>query len=227
MRDLKIEESNKLAFLILIGGKSTRFGSEKSVIDLFGKPLILHQIETLSLIDQDIFLVAHSDKQVFEYRKLIDFPKNVTFILDDREIFNHPNIHKPTLGIYSGFKELMRLNFDKAFLLSCDMPLIKKEVIDLMISEIGLFDCVIPKWNNGFLEPFFAIYPVEKAFYKAKNILLTENYGILNMLDENWQINYVSVEKTLKQLDPKLLSLININGPIDIEKLIQIYEKYD
>ncbi|MFX1316534.1 MAG: molybdenum cofactor guanylyltransferase [Promethearchaeota archaeon] len=220
-----MENQKYLAILILIGGKSARFGTEKAAIEFFGKSLILHQIETLNKFDQDVFLVAHSEEQIFSYRKSLEFPKEITFIVDDREIFKHPKIFKPMLGIYSGLKELLRLKFEKTFLLSCDMPLIKPEVIELMIKESEGYDCCIPRWNNGFLEPFFAIYPVEKGYYKAREILNSENYGLYNFIDKNWKINYVSVEKSIQQLDKNLMSLININGPIDLTKLIKFYNQ--
>lgn len=220
-----MENPKYLAILILVGGKSTRFGTEKAAIAFFGKPLILHQIETLNEFDEDLFLVAHSEEQIFNYRKQIEFPKEITFIVDDREIFKHPKIFKPMLGIYSGLKELMQLTFEKVFLLSCDMPLIKPEIIKLMIKESEGYDCCIPRWNNGFLEPFFAIYPVEKGYYKAKEILTTENYGLYNFVDKNWKINFISVEKSIQPLDKNLVSLININGPIDLAKLIKIYKQ--
>ena len=218
-----MEHQKKLAILILIGGKSTRFGVEKAVINVLGKPLILHQIETLSNIDEDVFLVAHSQEQIYEYRDIIEFPKDIKFIVDDREFFKHHNIFKPILGIYSGFKHLNKLNFEKALVLSCDMPLIKAEVIKFMIKQSENFDCCIPRWGNGFLEPFFAIYPVDKGLERAKEILLNENYGLLNLIDKQWKINYVSVEQLIQPLDKNLVSLININGPIDISKLIKLY----
>ncbi|MFW9948273.1 MAG: molybdenum cofactor guanylyltransferase [Promethearchaeota archaeon] len=220
----KLDNPKYLAILILIGGKSTRFGTEKAVVELFGKPLILHQIEILSKADQNIFAVAHSDEQIFYYKKEIEFPREITFIVDDREIFNHPKIYKPMLGIYSGFKELLRQGFEKAFVLSCDMPLIKPEVIEYMIKQSEGYECVMPRWENGFLEPYFAIYSVEKGFQKAKEILTTENYGILNLIGENWNINYISVEEKIQPLDKNLLSLINIKGPIDLVKLTKLYQ---
>ncbi|MFW9968656.1 MAG: molybdenum cofactor guanylyltransferase [Candidatus Odinarchaeota archaeon] len=211
-----------LAILILIGGKSTRFGTEKPIIELYGKPLLLHQLEVLTKFDQDIFLVAHSEEQIYKYRKQIEFPKEVNFIIDDRDIFGHSKIYKPMLGIYSGLKELCKLGFEKIFLLSCDMPLISPEVIKLMIEQSKGFECCIPRWNNGFLELFFAIYPVEKGFQRAKEILITENYGLINFIDKNWKINYVSVENSIQKLDKNLVSLININGPIDLVKLMKL-----
>ena len=212
-----------LAILILIGGKSTRFGTEKAIVELLGKPLILHQIETLSKFDEDVFLVAHSEEQIFQYRKEIEFPKAVTFIVDDRSVFKHPKMFKPMLGIFSGFQELSKANFKNAFVLSCDMPLIKPEVIELMINQAKGYECVIPRWNNGFLEPYLAIYPVEKGLIKAKEILTNENYGLLNLIDKNWNIKYVSVEEKIQPLDKNLVSLINIKGPIDLVKLSKLY----
>lgn len=219
-----MENQKKLAILILIGGKSTRFGVEKAVINVLGKPLILHQIETLSNIDEDVFLAAHSPEQIHEYRDIIDFPENIRFIVDDREFFKHPKMYKPMLGIYSGFKHLNKAGFKKAFVLSCDMPLIKAEVIKYMIIQSENYECCIPRWENGFLEPYFAIYPVEKGLIRAKEILTNENYGLLNLIDKSWAINYVSVEKGIKPFDDKLVSLINIKGPIDISKLISFYK---
>ncbi|MFW9772440.1 MAG: molybdenum cofactor guanylyltransferase [Candidatus Heimdallarchaeota archaeon] len=220
----KLDSPKYLAILILIGGKSTRFGTEKAVVELFGKPLILHQIETLAKFDQNIFLIAHSDEQIYNYKSEIDFPREVTFIVDDREIFKHPKIYRPMLGVYSGFKELFRQSFEKAFVLSCDMPLIKPEVIEFMIKQSAGYECLIPRWKNGFLEPYFAIYPVEKGYQKAKEILLSENYGLLNLIDKNWKINHISVEEELQPLDKNLLSLINIKGPIDLQKLTKLYQ---
>lgn len=49
-----MENPKYLAILILIGGRSTRFGTEKAIIELYGKPLILHQLEILSKFDLSI-----------------------------------------------------------------------------------------------------------------------------------------------------------------------------
>ncbi|MFX1529873.1 MAG: molybdenum cofactor guanylyltransferase [Promethearchaeota archaeon] len=219
-----MENQKILAILILIGGKSTRFGTEKAIIELYGKPLILHQLEILSKFNLNIYLVAHSHEQIYNHQKQIDFPKGVTFLIDDRDIFTYPKIYKPMLGIYSGLKELRKLNFEKAFLLSCDLPLIKAEVVELMINQSYGFDCCIPRWKNGYLEYFFAIYPVEKGFQRAKEILITKNYGLCNLIEKSWDINYVSVENSIQPLDKNLVSLININGPIDLAKVIKLLE---
>ena len=65
-----MDNQKKLAIVILIGGKNIRFGYESAaVLNVLGKPLILHQIETLSKFDEDVFLIAHSEYQINSYLK--------------------------------------------------------------------------------------------------------------------------------------------------------------
>ena len=215
----------KLAIIILIGGKNVRFGDESAaVLDVLGKPLILHQIETLSKFDEDVFLIAHSEDQITSYYKEINFPRDVIFVVDDKEILEDTELRTPMLGIYSGFKELNRLGFEKGFLLSGDMPLIKPKVIELMIQGVKGYDCSIPRWNNGYLEPLFAIYPVNSTFKLAEKTIQEHNYSLNKIIDQSLHINYISVEESLKPLDQNLVSLINVNGPIDLEKVIRLYK---
>ena len=220
-----MNDQKKLAIVILIGGKNIRFGNESAaVLDVLGKPLILHQIETLSKFDEDVFLVANSEYQINSYYREINFPRDINFIVDDTEIIGDSDVRTPMLGIYSGFKELNNLGFEKGFLLSGDMPLIKPEVIELLIKEVEGYDCCIPRWNNGFLEPLFAIYPVEKTYELAKKTIQEKNYAFNSIIDKTWNINYISVEESIKPLDQNLVGLININGPIDLEKVIKLYQ---
>jgi molybdopterin-guanine dinucleotide biosynthesis protein A len=220
-----MDDQKKLAIVILIGGKNIRFGNESAaVLDVLGKPLILHQIETLSKFDEDVFLVANSEYQINSYYREINFPRDINFVVDDAEIIGEPDVRTPMLGIYSGFKELNNLGFEKGFLLSGDMPLIKPEVVELLIKEVEGYDCCIPRWNNGFLEPLFAIYPVEKTYELAKKTIQEKNYALNSIVDKTWNINYISVEESIKPLDQNLVGLINVNGPIDLEKVIKLYQ---
>ena len=218
-------DNNKyLAFVILIGGKSARFGEDKGIFEFLGKPLISYQIETISKYNRNIYLVAHSQEQVENYTIKIETENVNGFFLDDREIITNKEIHTPMLGLYSAFKELNKLAYEKAFILSCDAPLIKYDLIELLIEQSEGFDCCIPRWDNGFLEPLFAIYPVKKALYRAKECIKSEKYKLTKILDDTWKINYIS-QSSIKAIDKKFISFININGPIDIEKLMKVYQR--
>ncbi len=211
--------NEKFAFAVLIGGKSTRFGSDKGIFEFEGKALLSHQLDALYRFNKDIFLVAHSKDQMDEYKRKINFLENVGFILDDLSITNDKDVRTPMIGLYSVFNQLSIKGYEKVFVFSCDTPLIKQEVIDLMINQPSGFDCHIPRWDNGFLEPLFAIYPVKKALEKAIKNIKNKKYKLINLLSNKWRINYVSIERLIKPLDKGLISFINVNGPIDLEKL--------
>ena len=217
-------KSQNIAFIILIGGKSTRFGSDKGIFEFLGKPLLSYQLETLIQFNRDIFIVAHSQKQIALYKEKIDFAERISFITDNLELVEDKDLRTPMIGLYSAFKELSNLDYEKAFTFSCDSPLIKSEVVDLMLRQAEGYDCYIPRWESGFLEPLFGIYPVKEAFTQAKDSLLNKTYKLTNLINENWKVNYIPIEYNIKPLDENLISFTNVNGPIDIEKLMEIYQ---
>ncbi|MFW9864794.1 MAG: molybdenum cofactor guanylyltransferase [Candidatus Thorarchaeota archaeon] len=166
---LKIKSKSKyIAIAILVGGKSTRFGSDKGLFKVSGKPLISYQLETLIQLKHDIFIVTHSLNQTHKYMKTIDLEKIYAFIIDNKVLNDVKSTHTPMIGLYSAFEELKKLNYQKVLALSCDLPLIRKEVIEYLIEQSKGFDCCIPRWENGFIEPLIAIYPVKQALDIAK-----------------------------------------------------------
>ena len=117
--------SNKyLAFGILIGGKSTRFGVDKGLFKFREKRLIEYQLEIIKEFKGDIFLIANNKTQVQSYIDNIDASTITGFIIDDYDFGLSRTIRSPMIGLYSAFKELRKLNYHKLFALSCDNPLI-------------------------------------------------------------------------------------------------------
>lgn len=212
-------DSNSVAIIILIGGKSTRFGKDKGLFEFNGKPLISYQLDTLKQGNYDIFLVAHSSEQVQNYVDNIDISQIMAFIIDADFLISDSNKRTPLLGIYSGFKELQNLGYQKSLVIPCDIPLINLDVVKLIIRESYEYDCCIPSWENHLLEPLFAVYSIEKTLIKAEKNLKEENYKLINLLDDDWKINYLSIEKIISSIDNELFSFININKQPDLKKL--------
>ena len=216
--------------ILLAAGKSSRMWplaqkKNKCMLEFLGKPLISYQIETIEKFHKDIYLVAHSQEQVQTYKIKIEIGNIKNFFLDDVDLISNEELRTPMIGIYTAFKELDKLGYERAFILSCDAPLIKYDVIDLLIKQSEGFNLCIPRWNNGFLEPLFAIYPVKKSLQTSKESIQTQKYKLTEILDKTWKINYISVEDEIKPIDDNLISFVNINGPIDVEKLMKIYKK--
>lgn len=215
--------SKSIAIAILIGGKSIRFGSDKGLFVFLGKPLISYQLETLSHLNYDIFLVAHSLKQVKEYMRIIDITKINAFIVDEIDLKLRKTLHTPMIGLYSAFKELKKLRYEKVLVLSCDTPLIKKNVLNYLIEECKNYDCCIPQWPNGFLEPLIAIYPVKKALKTSKRKLKEKSYKLTSLISSKWKTNFLPIKKEIKTLDENLLTFININESSDLGNLKERY----
>ncbi|MFX0001363.1 MAG: molybdenum cofactor guanylyltransferase [Candidatus Hodarchaeota archaeon] len=217
---LKIKKKSKfLAIAILIGGKSSRFGSDKGLFEITGKPLISYQLEILSTLDFDIFLIAKSIEQVNNYMKKIDITKINAFIVDEMNNNQNNVLYTPMIGLYSTFKELKKLNYKKVLALSCDTPLIKKNILEYLIEQCSNVDCCIPQWANGFSEPLIAVYPVKKALKTARKSIREKTYKLTNLLNPKWRISFISIEENLKQIDENLSSFINLNEPSDLEKI--------
>ncbi|TFG05508.1 MAG: molybdenum cofactor guanylyltransferase [Promethearchaeota archaeon] len=220
-----IKRNKYIAFVILIGGRSARFGNDKGLHEFLGKPLISYQLDILTQFDIDIFLVANSKTQVGDYIDKIDYEQISAFIVDDNQLIKGESIRSPMIGLYTAFKELKPLNYEKAFALSCDMPLIKANVINLLINEAKKYDCCIPKWKNHYLEPLFAVYPISKALERIKKILRNNKLKLLNIIDEEWNIRYISIENEISVIDPELVSFVNINRISDLNALSEKFQK--
>ncbi|MBD3213669.1 MAG: NTP transferase domain-containing protein [Candidatus Lokiarchaeota archaeon] len=215
-------ESKYLAFVILVGGKSRRFGEDKGLFKFQDKPLIDYQIETLTNLDYNIFVVAHTSQQMQDYIKRINNENITGFILDKLKDPIIGNVRSPMIGLYSAFQELKELSYQKIFAISCDMPLIQPQVVSLLIKESYNHDAVIPIWNNWYVEPLFAIYPVQKGLEIARKNILKEKFKLTNLMDKDWNINYISIEKKIQEIDKNLLSFININRLNDLNKVKNI-----
>jgi molybdopterin-guanine dinucleotide biosynthesis protein A len=92
-------------------------------------------------------------------------------------------------------------------------------VIEYLIKSCKGFDCCIPKWKNNFLEPLFAIYPIDKAFESTKRNLHKSVFKLTQLISPAWRTNYISIENEISFLDKKLQSFININTKKDISNL--------
>ncbi len=137
--------------IILAGGLSKRFGQDKGLVPLAGKPLIKHVTETVNPIVNEIIVVVNSETQVEEFSKILG---NVKIVVDAW------NTHGPLVGAATGFKTARG---EYGLMLPCDTPLISREVLTLLLDLCINRNAVIPRWPNGYIEPLHAVYRVKPA----------------------------------------------------------------
>ena len=175
---------------VLAGGRGKRFGGDKLLFKISGKPLILYTIERLEAAKKidEVVLIASRDNA--EKLKKLGY----RVVVDELLI-------GPMGGVYTA------LSLGDAFVVAGDMPLIVPEFVDFIVSEFrksGKIACV-PRWANGYLEPLHSAYSsafreVLEEKIKAGNYALNRAIRDINpcyipieSLPEEWQGSFFNV----------------------------------
>ena len=165
--------------IILAGGKSSRMGTDKGFLKLNNKPFIEYSIEALQPLVSELLIVSNNpDYDVFKLKRVDDLIKNAG----------------PLAGIYSGLKHSKT---EYNLVLSCDIPLMKTEILEKLIEAQDGCQDVIQIISNGKSMPLIALYKKTCAtiFYKllqnderrlhvalnqckVKNIILNSEYDL-------------------------------------------------
>jgi len=194
------------AVVVLAGGFSKRFGQDKCLIDLVGKPLVLHVVDRVSsVVDEKVVVVGSSALR----EKLSNvFKSKISVIVDRYEG------QSPLVGALTGFESV---DAEYSLLLPCDTPFVSAEIVALLLDLCVNRDAVIPRWPNGYMEPLQAVYCTKSAIEAAKKALDEGKRDLLSMINYLYGVRYVST-LVLRQLDPKLLTFFNVNTVEDLKR---------
>lgn len=181
---------------ILAGGKSSRFGSDKTLHVFKGKPLIEHVIGSLQPLFQTISIVAN-DTDKYNYLTLPVY----TDIIPDLG---------PLGGIYTALKYSKT---DYIFVCAADMPFLNQEFIGFMLQIPLIYDCIIPSWE-GNTEPLHAIYS-KRCIPHIEKLIEEKNYKI-SFLFEKIEMRYILEDELMFYAQDPSELFYNINRPGDI-----------
>jgi molybdenum cofactor guanylyltransferase len=193
----------KTTGIILSGGKSIRMGENKAFIEIDGVPIIRRIHNLFKELFQEIIIVTNQ-KELFS-----NFEAKIY-----SDIF--PN--KGVLGgLYTG---IFFSTFNFSFCVACDMPFIKKSLVQYLLNHIKEEDVIVPQTKDG-LQPLHAIYsknclePIKKVIEQGK-YKITDIYDLVKVkiIQENEFISF----------DPMRKSFINVNTPVELLSLRR--EKY-
>ena len=192
--------------VILAGGFSRRFGRDKGLVVLAGKPLILHVIERVSNVVDEIVVVVSSKDQKEKFEIILEEKANL--VVDKNESQN------PLVGTMTGFE---RAEGEVSLLLPCDTPLVSTQILQFLLNMCTNRSAAIPRWPSGYLEPLQAAYHTKSALTAAKTALEQRNMKMRSMIDNLRRVRYVST-MVLEQMEPKLLTFFNVNSPQDLKR---------
>lgn len=133
---------NAMAGLILAGGKSSRMGRDKALLDYQGQPLVKFQIQKLKEVGCQPIAISGPSGRGYE-------------LFTDQVIKDLTPDLGPLGGIYSALKEMGGV--ESVLVLGVDMPKVTTEFLSRLIDSSEGYDSTFPVSKEG-IEPLCAIY---------------------------------------------------------------------
>lgn len=202
---------NNITGIILSGGTSSRMGENKALLPLGKKKVIEHIVDLMNSIFTDVILITNTPEKY----KFLDLPMY-------EDIFK---VGGPLAGIHSG---LENSKTEKNFILSCDMPLMKSEIIKSII-EFKTDRPVTVCKSEGYIQHLAGRYS-KSISLTASNLLQQEEenvklkngkhrakvYSLLN------EVGYETIEADeLLGYHPKVF--FNMNNKEDYKKILSLF----
>lgn len=200
--------------IVLAGGGSQRFRTEKGLANLAGKPLIMHVIGRIQNLVDEIIVCVKSNEQSLLFSSIL--PDDSKIVVDVKGL---PAC--PLTGVFTG---LEKAQGEYSIILPCDTPFISRKLVDLMFDIAVGVDAVIPRWPNGYLEPLQAVYRTKSALEAAGKTLKKGEKRLQDMIFLLRRVRYLST-LVIKEIDPKMLTFFNVNMPIDLRRAETIIKR--
>ena len=187
----------------MAGGQNERFsGINKAFINVGGKRILDRTYEIFDSLFDEIILIANDPLKYLAWDLHI-----VSDIFPFRSSLT---------GIHTG---LFFTNNFYTFITACDIPFLKKELVETVINSIETgVDVIIPETLNG-MEPLCAVYS-KRCLKPIENNLIQKELKIKQFFKK------VRVKKLpeniLREKDPDLISFFNINTSDDLARAEEI-----
>lgn len=195
--------------LILAGGKGTRLGErEKALLTCDGRTLLDKTIEVLNSVVDEVIVSVRDHRQQEAFSKYV---RDVRLLCD---------VHQgkgPLGGMLEGMREA---SGEYVFVVACDMPFIRSDVIGFLFNEAVGHDAAIPVWNNGRKEPLHSVYNRERFVPAIEKSIQQDEYRVMVAVSQLHDVKFIDMDK-IQFIDEKLVSFSNINTPADLEQIIQ------
>ena len=192
------ESLSEVSGIILAGGKSSRMGTEKALIEYGAQRLIDTALKVFRELFPEIIIVANAP---------CDYLDQDTVVVTD--IFPGKG---PLGGIYTG---LFFASNEYAFVAACDMPFLDPAFIRYMTSLINGYDIVVPRSSSG-SEPLHAVYS-RKCLNRISSLLGSGELKITGFY-KGMRTRWIEAEDCLRFGAGEKM-FFNINSPQDFKNI--------
>jgi len=188
----------QVAGVVLAGGKSKRYGSNKAFARLGGIPLIERILRVLASTFVHVYIITNSPDE-YSYLGLPMY----------RDIIKGLG---PVGGIYTALRVMKE---EGGFFVGCDLPLLNRDLIRYMVERAPGYDVVMPKVGE-YIEPLHAYYGKE-CITKIEGVIKAQDFKVSSFLSQV-RVLYIT-EEEVRRFDPDLLCFMNVNTPEDLRRL--------
>jgi molybdenum cofactor guanylyltransferase len=189
---MMVDRRKAVTGVILSGGRSFRMGEDKAFIEIEGMPIVQRICRLFLHLFQEVIIVTNHKDRYLQFG---------VEVYDDLI---------PDLGALGGlYTAITFASFSYSFVAACDMPFLKKNVIEYLTQKRDGFDVIIPRTSDG-LQPLHAIYS-KKCIEPIRTVLKQNKRRIIDLFPLI-HLNIVDASE-FYFLDPNMESFININTP--------------
>lgn len=183
---------------ILAGGQSRRMGTDKAFLEVGGRRIIDRTVELLGPLFPQLLLVTNNPVG-YAYLGI----RMVSDLLPGRGALG---------GLYTA---LFFSTTQRVFVVACDMPFLRVEVIRHLLRQSQKWDVVVPQMGDH-VEPLHAVYS-RRCLPHVEALL---QRGGRKVMDFYPSVRVLRVpEEEIRALDPELLSFRNVNTPEEIRAI--------
>jgi molybdenum cofactor guanylyltransferase len=182
------------------GGKSSRMGTDKSFVQVLGKPMIEHIIQRVSDLGQAETILITNRPDDYAHLGLPMFSD----LLPDKGSLG---------GIYTA---IHASHNPYTLVVACDMPFLNPDLLKFMLSLIDdQHDVIVPR-VEGYPEGLHAIYS-KRCLEPIRQQLDADRLKVIGFYDDV-RVRYLD-ESDYQPFDPQGLSFRNINTPEEAQRL--------
>lgn len=177
------------------GGRSSRMGRDKGLVELAGKPLIRHVIDRLGPLADEVLITTNAPEAyaLFGHRTAGD--------------------EVPGAGALDGLRTALEAaRGDPILVVACDMPFASPRLAAHMLALSGAAEAVVPRLDGEF-EPLFAVYrraclePIRRALGAGERRVI----GFF----PDVRLRIVEAEEA-RAVEPDPYAFFNVNTPADL-----------
>lgn len=186
-----------MSAIVLAGGASKRFGSDKTRSDWGGRSLLEHVVAPMAEVFGEVVVVTRRPKGLSALKR-----RGVRVVID-----TFPEPH-PMGGVLTGLEACV---WEYAFVCGADMPFVSPALAEALGEAAGGYKAAVPRWK-GRLEPLCAVYTrrtvgVLRGLIREKRLRLTD---LLEIVPTRYLL-----EEEVAAADPAGRSFIDIDTVAD------------